>query len=265
MNVYKQEWRQGLKRFIFWMVGLFVLVFAGMTKYTGIETGGVDVMKIFDSFPKILLAVLGIVEVDISTLEGYYALLIFYVMIYVALYGISLGIHVINGETVNKTYEFVFTRPRKRRHILTAKLSVAMTKLTIFAFMNGVISVLAVLSLNTETSMNKVIVLYSVSIFLIGMLFVAIGMVVASYMRQAEKGFFVGNMIFLAAFLIGIIYDSLEKASFLRPLTPFRYFLPTEVLSGELNAVAVLGCLIVSVVLSGIAIWHFESKDLTAL
>ncbi len=265
MHLFKQEWRRSLKPFIFWILGLFFLVFAGMTKYTGIETGGADVMKIFDSFPKVLLAVLGMVDVDLTSIEGYYALLIFYVMICVALYGLSLGLKVVNGETMNKTYEFLYTRPRTRRFILLVKMSVAGLKLMLFGLMNYIFSVLAVMSLGMENNINRTMVLYSVGIVIIGFLFAAMGMVVASYIKQAEKGAFVGNMIFLITFLMGIVYDSLEKASFLRPLAPFRYFLPTEVIAGQLNGIAVISCLLISIVLSILAIWHFESKDLTAL
>lgn len=265
MNLFKQEWRRGFKPFVFWMIGLFFLVFAGMTKYTGIETGGADVMEIFDSFPKVLLAVLGMVDVDMTSIEGYYALLIFYVMICVALYGLSLGLKVVNGETINKTYEFLYTRPRTRRYILLVKMSVAGLKLVAFALMNYIFSVLAIMSLGMENDINTTMVLYSIGILILGLLFATIGMVIASYMKQAEKGAFVGNMVFLLTFLIGIIYDSLEKASFLRPIAPFRYFLPSEVMSGSLNGIAVVGCLGVSIILSIVAIWHFESKDLSAL
>ena len=72
MNIIKKEFRFGLKPFLFWLLGMSFLLVAGMTKYTAIE-GGADITAIFEQFPKIILAVLGMSGgVDITTLWRYY-------------------------------------------------------------------------------------------------------------------------------------------------------------------------------------------------
>ncbi len=70
MNIIKKEFRFGLKPFLFWLLGMSFLLVAGMTKYTAIE-GGADITAIFEQFPKIILAVLGMSGgVDITSLGG---------------------------------------------------------------------------------------------------------------------------------------------------------------------------------------------------
>jgi len=124
MNILKRECRANLKTFLFWNLGLFVLAFTGMTKFTGIAaaTGGEDINKILNQFPKVILAVLGISSVDISTLAGYYSILAFYALICGAIYAIHLGNNAVSREIVDKTYEFIFTKPCTKTYVLGMKV-----------------------------------------------------------------------------------------------------------------------------------------------
>jgi hypothetical protein len=40
MNIYLRELRFGVKPFIFWTLGLCLLIFAGVVKYTGVGAAG---------------------------------------------------------------------------------------------------------------------------------------------------------------------------------------------------------------------------------
>jgi hypothetical protein len=101
MNILKRELRDGLKPFIFWTIGLFVLVFAGMTKYMGIETSGSSLNELIDKFPRVVLAFMGMVGVDINTFGGYYAILVYYALICAVIYAIHLGSNAVSRETVD--------------------------------------------------------------------------------------------------------------------------------------------------------------------
>ena len=80
---------------------------------------GASLNQLLARFPRVVLAVLGISGVDVETPGGYYAVLAFYAVICASLYGASLGAGAVNREAVDKTYEFLFTRPRSRAAILS--------------------------------------------------------------------------------------------------------------------------------------------------
>ena len=69
MNLFRRELRTGLKPFLFWMIGLFVLCFAGIIKFESYTASG-SMEELIAAFPRVVLAVMGVVGVDIGTLEG---------------------------------------------------------------------------------------------------------------------------------------------------------------------------------------------------
>jgi ABC-2 type transport system permease protein len=266
MNILKHELKSNLKVFFFWTLGLFFLVFAGMTKFTGFGAdSGVDVTKVFDQFPKVILAVFGMVGLDVTTLGGYYAILIYYVLVCIAVYGISLGIHVINGESIDKTHEFIFTKPRSRQTILLYKLLSARIYLLAFSILSYVFSILAIGTLHFDNTIQKPILLFTITVFLTGLFFCSIGSFLAAITKRLEKGSFYGNLFFLAAFLMSVIYDMLENSGLLKLLAPFKYFNPRDLLDGKLDPFFVVFCVLCTLLLEASAIYLFQKKDLNAV
>ena len=63
MNLLKRELRANWKAFFFWSIGMFVLCFAGVVKFESYTASG-SMMELLNSFPRIVLAVMGAVGVD---------------------------------------------------------------------------------------------------------------------------------------------------------------------------------------------------------
>lgn len=264
MNILRRELKAGRKAFLFWSLGLFFLVFAGMTKYTGIAMDGASVSELLAQFPRVVLAVMGIAGVDAETLGGYYAILVFYAVICASLYGSSLGASAVNREAVDKTYEFVFTKPRSRTAILAMKLTAGLVFLALFAILNYLFSMAAMAVLKFDTDISRAILLFSVSVFLVGLVFFSLSACLCAAVRRPEKGALYGNLCFLAAFLIGVVCDMLETPGALRLLSPIKYFLASDVLAGRLDFAYLLVVFGLSAVLLSAAFWRFNKKDLSA-
>lgn len=263
MNILKRELRSGLKPFILWTVVLFVLIFIGIVKFESASTGGANISEILAEFPRIVLAVLGIVGVNINTLGGYTAILTYYILICAVIYAVHLGSSAVSRESIDKTYEFVFTKPRSRSHVLAMKLVAGWIYLFLFCILYIVFSLMAVASLKTTESITSQTLLFTLSIFLIGSLFVALSALLASMSKRAEKGSLYGNLAFLYAFILGVIYDMLENGGLIRLISPFKYFLPSEILNNALDPLYVgITSLLIAVFLYG-AFTKFKKKDLT--
>lgn len=262
MNILKHELKAGLKSFVFWVVGLFVLVFAGIIKFTGIDAGGIGINEIISQFPRPLQAMLGLVDVNISTLDGYYAIIVFYVMICISIYAISLGANAVGHEATDKTYEFVFTKPRSRTYILTMKLSAGGVFLGGFGLLNYIFSMSAVTLLKSGVNISREIQIASVTTLLIGFLFYTLSAWIVSLIKRSEKGFLYGNLCFVITFIISMIYEMLENAEILRVFTPLRYFTPAEILNGDLNSVYLCLTVILCVGFVMMTFINFKKKDL---
>jgi ABC-2 type transport system permease protein len=196
MNILKRELRAGLKPFILWTVGMFILVFIGIAKFQGISAGGADISQLLNQFPRPVLAVLGMAGLDVSTLGGYSAILFYYVLICAVIYAVHIGSSAVTRESVDKTYEFIFTKPVSRDKILAMKLTAGWIFLFIFCVLNAVFSFMAISTLKIADTITGPILLFSLAVFLIASLFVALSAFLAALVRQADKGRFTATWRF---------------------------------------------------------------------
>lgn len=263
MNIIKRELKSHLKVFIFWTIGLALLLFSGMMKFTGMETAGsIDINKLFEQFPKIVLALFGMVGVDVTSLGGYYAILSFYTIICGCIYGISLGNNVVTGELVDKTYEFICTKPRKRSYILFTKMVSSSIYLSAFCILNYVFSVLAVMSIKSDENINKEIFLYSIAVFIISFLFFSLAMCLGAVIKRTEKSMAYSNMIFFVTFILSVVYDMFENVDIVRMFTPLKYFLPSQLVENILSVTYVIVSFILMTIFVAIAFYRYNKRDL---
>ena len=262
MTILKRELKAGLKPFIFWMIGILVLVFAGTMKYEGFSTGGVDMTELLSQFPRAFLAVFGMAGVDINTLAGYMSILFYYTLICAVIYAVHLGSSAVARESVDKTYEFLFTKPRTRARILAMKLTASWIYLFLFCVLTAVFAVAAVGTLDTTENITGTILLFTLSDFLVGSLFIALAAFLAALSKRADKGSLWGNLAFTYAFILGVVYDMLENPGLLRFIAPMRYFPAAELTGGRFDPVyAALTVVLAAVLLVG-TFRLFQKKDL---
>lgn len=262
MNIFQREQRAGRKAFVLWLAGLFVLCFVGIIKYQS-YTASDSMAELVAAFPRIALAVMGIVGIDIGTLSGYTALLFYYILICAVVYAVHLGSGAVSRESIDKTYEFVFTKPCSRSRVLGLKLASAYFYLFLFCVFNGIFSRMAVAYLKTSEDINRQILLFSLSVFLIGAFFVALSAFFAAAAKQPEKGTLYGNLAFLYAFILSVLYNMLEKPGLLKLIAPFNYFSPSDLIAGKFDPVYTAVTLLLAAVFLYGTFTVFQKKDLT--
>lgn len=265
MNILRREWKAGWKAFLFWTLGLFGLMFTGVVKSTGITSiEGASAAALVGAFPRIVQAVLGMVGLDMTEFPGFYAVLSRYSALLTAVYAVHLGGGAVSREAADKTYEFVFTKPRTRSFILAQKLLAGWTYLLVFCALTAVFSAMAVSVMKLDVQMTRTFFLFAVSALLFGTVFFAFAALFAAAARSAETGAKLGNYAVLAAFCMGVVHDMLENPGLIRLLSPFRYFQAADLIAGRLDPLYLL----LSVLLSGLALMiafrRFEKRDLAA-
>jgi ABC-2 type transport system permease protein len=263
MNIIKRELRAGLKPFLLWMIAVFALVFIGIIKFEGINTGGADLSKLMASLPRVFLAMLGMAGVDVNTLLGYTTVLFYYVLICTVIYSVHLGAAAVTRESVDKTYEFIFTKPRTRSFILAAKLLVGWIYLLLFCVFSFLFSVWAIGMLQITVDIMAQVLLLTLSLFLVGSMFLSLSACLSALSARADKGALWGNLAFLYAFVLGVVYDMLDNAGVLRIVSPFRYFPGAEVVGGRLNSAYIALTILLTAVFLLIAFNRFYKRDLT--
>ncbi len=265
MNIIRRELKANLKPFVFWTIGLFILSFAGMTKYLGIGAEGVDLNAISDRFPRVILALIGMTDADTRKLAGFYAVIAYFATVCVSLYSISLGFNAAARETVDKTYEFLFTKPKKRSRILSAKLGAALIFITLFNILNCVFPLAASSVLGYKENIIREVALFCAAAYLVSLLFFSLSVLLSVVASNAEKGARRGNVLFVFAYIMGVVCDTFENPGALRLFSPLRYFTSAELLSGRFSAPYSALCVLLIAACTLLAFRFFERKDLTAV
>ena len=166
MSILKRELRQGFKPFVLWASGFAFLFLGGMVKFSGMEAmEGAGMGQMLSQFPKPVLAMFGMAEARIETLGGFYAVLQFYAMILLACYAVHLGTASVLRESMDKTYEFLFTKPCGRMHILSMKLLGGLLFLGALCLLNGLFSWIAPGLYGIRNTIQREILLFSAAVF----------------------------------------------------------------------------------------------------
>ncbi len=266
MNIYKHELKIGLKPFIFWILGLAFLIILGMTKFLGFEgTSGKEMAIILDKIPKVIMIVFGMGDVDILTPGGYYSVLESYAVICTIIYAINLGSNSVARESIDETYEFIFTKPCSRTYILLNKILAAFTYLFIFCILNLVFSYISFIVYDIENTIVKEMILFAISNALVGLLFFTISIFLAAFARKIEKGIGNSYKIFLITYIASVLYDIFNWPEITKIFIPFKYFISTDLLAQNLNIIFVIISLALSSVALFLAFRVFEKRDLNAV
>lgn len=265
MNVFKQELKIQRKSFFFWCLGLFLLIFAGITKYKGIaSTQGVDMNEILGKFPPVVLAILGANGIDTNTLSGYYAMMAFYAILCACIYAVFLGSQTVLRELWDKTHDFLFTKPFSRSYILTSKILANVLLLTLFSIVNYISSLLALYSLNLKDNIHTTIVYFCLTIYLISLVFYFCATFLSCVIKNIQNGTSYSVYIFLFTFLLGILSQMTEQTQFLRIFSPIRYFLPNDLIKHNID-MPYLFLSIILILFFGLGTYlFFQKKDLFA-
>ncbi|MDD4311522.1 MAG: ABC transporter permease subunit [Eubacteriales bacterium] len=265
MNLFRKELKSGLKPFLFWTLGLFVFIIAGILKSSAAMADGQFMTELINKFPRIVVVAMGMANIDISQFAGFYAVLMQYVFVLAAVYAAYLGSNAVSRESVDKTYEFLFTKPRSRSYILARKLLAALVYFTLYACLNLLFSVLAVRQLALDVDYLWLYLRFSVAMWAVGLVFFSIAAMFAASMRVSERGARAGNLTVLATYALAVVYDLFEKPGAIRLLTPFRYFLNTEVLDSVVQPLYLVLCVALAIAFLLIAFIRFEKRDLGAV
>jgi len=265
-NIIKHELKTGFKPFIFWALGLAFLVFAGMTKFLGFGgPSGADITVLLDQFPKIFLVMFGMANVDVQSLGGYFSVLQFYALVCVSIYAIHLGTNAVSREAVDKTYEFIFTKPRTRSYILSCKLLAGVLYLIAFCALNLIFSFLALPMLGINNTIQTTIVLYALASFFEGLVFFSLAAMLSTLFTRAELGIKVSNTIFIIAYILSILFDLSENTAVIRPFTPLKYYEAASLIGGKFDILYTAVCLVISAAALFWAFHAFNKRDLNAI
>jgi len=223
LNMYLHELKQYRRITIIWIVSLITAAALYMALYPSFAPQMEAMKKILASYPKALLAALGVGPNVFLSFAGFYSIIMAYMMLAMSIQAMNIGTGIVAKEEHSHTAEFLLAKPVNRTQILTAKLLSALTIILItnaffMAAMWAEISVLA----NT-TMAGKIFILMTLTLFFVQLFFLGLGFLVSVTAPKIRSVLSISLSTVFVFYVIGI-FDSIIGSTAVRYLTPFKFF-----------------------------------------
>ncbi len=266
MNMILRELKANRKALIIWSVCMFLLVLSGMAKYTAYTSaaaGGPSINELLNTMPASIQALLGFGSFDVSTMAGYFAMLFIYIELTVAIHAALLGAGIIAKEERDKTTEYLMVKPVSRQAVITAKLIAALFNVIVINMITLFSSLVLVAAYNKGKSIAGEIGFMFLSMFLVQLIFLSLGAVLAACMRNPKGSGSIATGILLIAYFVSRITDMSDKLNILNVISPFKYFDLVEIVAGNgLNTGVVLLSLALVAAFLALTYAFYPKRDL---
>lgn len=262
MSLFIRELRANRKSLTIWCVCMIFGVISGMAKYTAYSSGGTSSQALKD-LPQSMKALLGMDSVDVTTISGFFALLFLYLAVAAAIHSALLGSGIFAKEERDGTIEFLAVKPMSRTAIVTSKLLAALVNLVALNLVTFVSSVFMVAAYHTGKDISGEIAVFFSSMFLIQLIFLSLGALVAARLKKSKNAAAVAADAVLLAYVVMEITNLKPELKALNMLSPFQYFSAGRIIGGRgLDPAVVAAALLLAAVFSALTYFFYRARDL---
>lgn len=262
MNIFLRELRANLKSLIIWCVIMGLLIMVGTAKF-GAFYNNPESLKLLDAMPPAMLDAMNLRAFNLTTVTGFYGIMFLYFGLLGAIAAAMWGSDMISKEERDRTVEFSLVLPVSRSRVITAKALAALVNCIVFVLICWAFSLISVRSFQTEAGFYSFLRLEMQGMFVIEMIFLALGLMLGCAMKRYKVSGSTAVGIILAAYVVSVLSGMQKNLDFLKYFTPFKYFDPSEFLrTGALSGGYVLLSAAIIVVCVAASYWTYNRRDL---
>jgi len=262
MNVYLFELKLQIKSFLIWTIAIISIVFLFMVGIYPIFFGSMDEVQVMlNNFPEAFKAAFGVGLTDFFSYSGFFSFTFSYIALAGAIMASAHAIMTFAREKRLLCTEFIFTKPKSRESIFTAKL---LSSLTVLAATNVlfIISVIVCYFMSSQRNMEiSELILASSGLFFTQLVFLSLGMFFAVFAKKIRSISGIATAIGFTGFILSALEGILEEEK-IRFVAPLKYFEPTKVFSdGKFELKYVLTACVVVAICVGASYIRYCKRD----
>jgi len=263
MNVFARELKARRIGLIAWLVAMAVFMWTSMVKYQTLSTDPTATEALLKQMPETIKTIFGMNGLEATTLAGYFGICFLFIAIMLAVHAALLGTGLLTVEPLNKTTEFLYTRPVSRRRIVTFKLLSGLLQLAILWLVTYATSWGSISLYASMNGFETTLLMFMLAAGIIQITFFSLGMVVAALMRSASgAGKLLTGFVF-ASYTLSLV-SQLDGYNWLHYTSIFRYFDAVDIINtNALKLHYVIICLGISALAIAIVYLRYPHKDLT--
>lgn len=261
MMVFWRELRTNRKGLIIWSLCMFALVYLSMFKFDTISKGGTAVRDMFNQFPQSMQAMFGMSGLDITTVSGYYGILLLYIVIVAAIHAGMMGVDALAREERDHTTEFLFPKPMSRNRIITEKLFAGFVSIVVLNIVICISSLVSIALFVPIDSVLREVSLMMVAVSIVQIVFYLLGAASAA-LNSKRAGRIVAAAIF-AGYIVYIISGMMGSLDWLRIVSPIAFFNAKDIIATmTLNGGYISCCIGVSLLALVVIYSMYNKRDL---
>ena len=223
MNMYLHELRILRRPTVIWVCAMAAVAALYLSLFPGMTKDAADFVNIMKGYPPAVQAMLGVQISSITSLTGYYAMVINFVTLLGAIQAMNAGVSALSRETRERTADFLLVKPVSRAAVVNAKILAALTAfLATDAVYFAFASTLAYAVRQSPFS-GKVFFLINLTLLFIQLIFFALGIAVSVFFSKIRSVLPISLGVVFGLYLIGSLVAT-GKDDGSRYLSPFKYF-----------------------------------------
>jgi ABC-2 type transport system permease protein len=261
VTIFKYEMKQLKGAIIIWTISLFLVILIILPVYIGMMSAAdTIVLEGFGGNP--MLEAMGVTLDVIATPMGTYAFLTFYVFLACAINGMNLGLKMITKEYLQKTADFILTKPYSRGKVFISKILAILISALIIGLAYFLGSWMGMLIGAGGDYNFPVMTQIAFSIVFIQMIYAALGLLVGMIFPHIRVPLLVATAVAFASYVIGSFSNKMGYA-ILTYLSPYHYFTSAEIIkTGSYEPRFLVLSLVLIGCLMGISYLIFRKKDI---
>jgi len=261
MNIVKREFRANLKGFLIWSGALMLIFLTASTEFEAYHNNP-DIVEAMATFEALFQA-LGVEVQNMTTPKGFLALVSIYIYLPLSIYAGLLGSNIISKEEKDKTAEFLFTMPVSRNKVLHSKLFVALVYIILINLVAVGVNILAYVRFDLTSDFYEFALYLSLGVFLTQLIFLSIGMFLSSILKQYKLSGSITIGFLIASFMVSMLIGFVDKADFLKYLTPFEFFPADKMMNGDFDLIFLAMTILLTLLGFTGLYYYYKKRDLT--
>lgn len=230
MNIFIRELKANFKSLLIWSFIVLLFVLIGFSKFSA-YAGNPELLAILDSMPQALIDTLSLKAFDLTTVTGFYGIMHIYFALILSIAAVMWGSDFISKEERDKTVEFSLTLPVTRARLITGKTLAAVIGCILLLLVTWLSTLMGAANYQQDGNFSTFIALSMVALFILQMIFLAIGVFLGCAMKHYKQSSSFSVSILLGTFFLYIFSGLNEDLEFLKYFSPFKYFDPLDILN----------------------------------
>lgn len=230
MHIIKRELRANSKSLIIWCIVMILFIAMMVSEFSAYHNNP-EMADVLDAMPEALMKAFSLESNNLTTPTGFISLASLYFYLTLGVFAVLIGSNIISKEERDKTAEFFLTLPVSREQVILSKWIAAIINCIVLTLVTSGAVIVSMLKYDLTSSFYEFMVYITITLFLFEMIFLSIGMFLASILKRHKTSAKISAAIIVFLYIISVVSSMTSKLSDLKYLTPFKYFEPNKFLT----------------------------------